>query len=212
MLLDHIFIMTEPGAAIAKELIDIGLVEGTSNTHPGQGTANRRFFLNGFTIEFLYIDDANEAQTGAGKDLKLYQRSRVANASPFGIVVRVPEKTQTPAFPHWLYFPDYFKGVMSFHVGENSEQLEEPLCICMPPQLPKASNIPDELLNSDWTLTQVEIDLPVPHPSPTLQCFEILDGLTLQYNKPHHLALTINDRKSGNEVHLTPRLPVSLFW
>lgn len=212
MLLDHIFIITEPGAAVAKELIEIGLIEGTSNTHPGQGTANRRFFLNGFTIELLYIDNANEAQTGAGKDLNLYQRSQSNSASPFGIVVRVPEQTQKPTFPHWLYFPDYFKGVMSFHVGKNSDQLDEPLCICMPPELPKASNIPAELHNSDWTLTQVEIDMPAIKPSTTLRCFEAIDGLTLNYNKPHHLALTINHGRTGKTVNLSPNLPVNLTW
>jgi hypothetical protein len=40
--LDHFFILTEPGAPQAELLSDFGLVEGTANSHQGQGTANRR--------------------------------------------------------------------------------------------------------------------------------------------------------------------------
>ncbi len=43
--LDHFFILTDPGAPQAELLTEIGLVEGTPNDHPGQGTANRRFFF-----------------------------------------------------------------------------------------------------------------------------------------------------------------------
>lgn len=42
--LDHLFILTGIGAYEAEHLVSFGLVEGTSNTHPGQGTTNRRFF------------------------------------------------------------------------------------------------------------------------------------------------------------------------
>ena len=39
--LDHFFIMTAFGAPAGNKLLDIGLVEGAPNDHPGQGTANR---------------------------------------------------------------------------------------------------------------------------------------------------------------------------
>lgn len=55
MQLDHFFILTSPGAPEADALVQLGLIEGTSNAHPGQGTANRRFFFANTTIEFLYI-------------------------------------------------------------------------------------------------------------------------------------------------------------
>jgi hypothetical protein len=38
---DHLFICTDIGACEADRLVSFGLVEGTSNTHPGQGTASR---------------------------------------------------------------------------------------------------------------------------------------------------------------------------
>ena len=67
IFLDHVFVLTEPGAEIAERLIDIGMVEGSANTHPGQGTSNRRFFLENFTIELAYVSDENEAKNGAGR-------------------------------------------------------------------------------------------------------------------------------------------------
>ena len=44
--LDHVFVNTAPGAPEADQLLSFGLVEGSSNVHPGQGTANRRFFCH----------------------------------------------------------------------------------------------------------------------------------------------------------------------
>jgi hypothetical protein len=53
MQLDHFFILTEKFAPEAKLLTDLGLVEGTSNSHPGQGAANRRFFFANTALELL---------------------------------------------------------------------------------------------------------------------------------------------------------------
>jgi len=49
--LDHVFIITKPDANEAEHLSELGLIEGNNNSQPGQGTSNRRFFLDGFTIE-----------------------------------------------------------------------------------------------------------------------------------------------------------------
>ena len=106
--LDHIFVLTEPGAEVADQLVQMGLVEGTRNNHPGQGTSNRRFFLNNFTIELLYISDATEAKNGAGKNLNLYSRSDDPNLNPFGIISRVTNPGSVPEFRSWEYYPDFF--------------------------------------------------------------------------------------------------------
>ena len=59
---DHCFVLTPPGAALAERIADCGLREGPVNSHPGQGTANRRFFCPGFTLELLYLRDQAEAR------------------------------------------------------------------------------------------------------------------------------------------------------
>lgn len=52
---DHLFICTDVGAGDADQLVSLGLTEGTRNTHPGQGTANRRFFFQA-VIVFLLME------------------------------------------------------------------------------------------------------------------------------------------------------------
>ena len=44
--LDHVFLWTALDVPEADLLVDFGLTEGPSNVHPGQGTANRRFFFH----------------------------------------------------------------------------------------------------------------------------------------------------------------------
>jgi hypothetical protein len=39
--LDHVFVCCAGGAPVAASLTQVSFVEGSSNTHPGQGTANR---------------------------------------------------------------------------------------------------------------------------------------------------------------------------
>jgi hypothetical protein len=101
---DHLFICTELGAPEAEELIAFGLVEGTSNIHPGQGTVNRRFFFHNAMLELLWVHAPAEAKSEVispthlcdrwenrqdGTCLeKFAQRGRPAHATfrcPFGI-------------------------------------------------------------------------------------------------------------------------------
>lgn len=198
--LDHIFILTGPEASAADSLVELGLVEGNANVHPGQGTANRRFFLPDFTIEFLYINDADEAAHGAGKGLGLLSRSLDSSASPFGIVVRVQSADSIPDFPNWQYQPDYFNDDICFHVGENSNHLEEPLCICMPPALAKRATIASEYENPDWHLVKASIDTPVKKPSVVLRQFEAMDRVSINHCKPHRLELRFNNTASNTRL------------
>jgi hypothetical protein len=48
---DHFFVCCAAGAPEAEALTQRGLREGSSNTHPGQGTANRRFFFENLYLE-----------------------------------------------------------------------------------------------------------------------------------------------------------------
>jgi len=210
--LDHVFIITNPMAVEAEHLLAIGLVEGSSNVHPGQGTSNRRFFLEGFTIELLYISDEDEAANGAGKRLGILSRYRDTEASPFGIVVRTTDKDAPPDFPSWQYTPDYFDGKMCFYVGDNSDHTMEPLCICMPPSLPKPKRVEEKYANTDWKLTALEIDVPVKHPSKALEHFAEMDLVQVNFGKPHRMTMTFNHCSAGRSVDLSPTLPLVLEW
>lgn len=49
--IDHLFVCCAPGAPEADTLVGLGFHEGSGNTHPGQGTANRRFFFRNAYLE-----------------------------------------------------------------------------------------------------------------------------------------------------------------
>ncbi|GAB2844953.1 VOC family protein [Pseudoduganella ginsengisoli] len=109
MLIDHFFICVQPGAPEAAALADFGLVEGSANRHPGQGTANRRFFFANAFLELLWLDDAAEAQSEATRPTKLFERLSGEGASPFGICFRPAPGDDSPLpFASWRYQPAYF--------------------------------------------------------------------------------------------------------
>src|ERR1700759_3284416 len=85
--IDHVFICTSAGGSEADQLVAFGLTEGSRNHHPGQGTANRRFFFENAMLELLWVEDAEEARSEAVRRLALWERwsQRNLGASPFGI-------------------------------------------------------------------------------------------------------------------------------
>lgn len=50
-----------------------GLTEGTSNSHPEQGTANRRFFFPNAMLELLWVHDEHEAQSPLVAPTRLWE-------------------------------------------------------------------------------------------------------------------------------------------
>ena len=168
--------------------------------------------MDGFTIELLFVSDPVEAATGAGKRLGILKRSKDRNASPFGIVARVADSKETPAFPNWQYFPDYFPSHMCFYVGDNSDKIEEPLCICMPPSLPIRGGVPDKYANPDWRLTELKLQVPVNEISTTLEQFASMENVTIQPGRTHQMTLMFNDGVGRRSEDLMPELPVIVEW
>ncbi len=106
----HVFICTPVGAPEAEGLLDVGLLEGSPNTHPGQGTANRRFFFERGFLELLWVHDEREAQSPLVAPTKLWDRwaARGRAANPFGICLSSAEGVDSNLpFPTWSYRPDY---------------------------------------------------------------------------------------------------------
>jgi len=207
--LDHLFIITNDAAAIADDCRSLGWVETAPNAHRGQGTANRRFNFQNFKFELLFVNDTNEAAHGAGRDLRILQRSQQPRTSPIGIVTRLAH-SDSPSFPHWRYFPDYFHGKMSFAVGQNSNQLREPLCICMPKELTHLSKTAGNSPNPDWMLTSADIFVPVTDPSPCLRHFAEIENVRIHYGQAHQLTLTFNHGKLNESKQFSPQLPLMI--
>lgn len=130
LALDHVFICCRPGAPEAEALAAIGLVEGSGNVHPGQGTANRRFFFEGGFIELLWVADAAEAQSPLTAPTRLWPRwaGRDAGACPFGVAFS-PSGAEVPAppFPAWRYRPVYLPADKAIWFAEGTPLAEPEL-------------------------------------------------------------------------------------
>jgi hypothetical protein len=108
--LHHVYVCTSVDAPEAKALLDAGLIEGSSNTHPGQGTANRRFFFESGFLELLWVHDPREAQLPLSAATKLWDRwaGRGKTASPFGLCFSSEDGAgSTLPVATWEYRPDY---------------------------------------------------------------------------------------------------------
>jgi hypothetical protein len=108
--LHHVFVCTSVGAPEAEGLLNAGLVEGSSNTHLGQGSANRRFFFESGFLELLWVHDEREAQSALVAPTKLWERwaGRTKATNPFGLCFSSAEGADPVLpFPSWAYRPDY---------------------------------------------------------------------------------------------------------
>jgi len=132
--LDHLFICCAPGAPEGDALVRLGMTEGSPNAHPGQGTANRRFFFNNAFLELLWVSDPVEARNERTRRTRLWERwsGRASNTCPFGLVFRDTE-TGTAAVPFstWEYRPAYLPSGLAIQFA-NEVPLDEPELICLP--------------------------------------------------------------------------------
>src|SRR5262245_501405 len=106
--LNHLFVWTNSGGPEADRLAAFGLTEGEPNTHPGQGTACRRFFFRNAYLELVWDRDAAEAQAEVVRPTGLWPRwcGRSVTASPFGLCLR-PARPGGEGLPFtaWEYRP-----------------------------------------------------------------------------------------------------------
>jgi hypothetical protein len=134
LFLDHLFITCSVGAPEAEVLIERGFVEGSPNVHPGQGTANRRFFFTNFMLELLWVTDPLEAAADAVRCTRLWERwsRRNEDASRLGIVYGgEPAQGAKLPFTTQSYQPAYLPPPMSIEVVQGLT-LAEPALFWIP--------------------------------------------------------------------------------
>lgn len=209
--LDHFFILTDPGASQADRLLDLGLTEGTSNDHPGQGTANRRFFFSNSMLEFLYIQDLDEANDGPASGLNLAERLADPGASPFGLIVRGGSASSDVPFPGWSYFPDYLQSGEYIHVGKNSDVLNEPLCFFLPVSA-TAALTQTVSVEPFSTVTSVKISLPPDEISSTLNTLNKMDQISIRSDSQHLMEVYFGHGINGRKNDFRPELPLIFHW
>lgn len=220
--LDHVFVFTPFGAPLASRLTEAGFLEGSSATHPGQGTANRRFFFNNAYLELIWATSEVELKSPLIQGTKLFERSqwKQTGRSPFGIGLRSTDKNN-PAIPFdsWEYKPPYLPPGMPIYIAENMDYEQEPLVFLFPPAVrpddkPIESREPLHHLNSTANITQVLMTLPQTGRvlSPVARNLSNL-GLATFIDGPEYLMeLFLDNRKQGQSLDFRPDLPLVIHW
>ncbi len=191
--LDHVFICCDVDAPEAGALTRLGLVEGSRNTHSGQGTANRFFFRGGF-VELLWVADAAEAQGERTAPTRLWPRwsQRNSGSCPFGIAFSpAGSAVVAPTFDAWDYTPAYLPPgkVIRFARGT---RLQEP-----------------ELFYLAWPSAKAATaSQPVDHAVPLLALTSVSVGLPTSVNRSPGLQAAVASGLVG--LHASPRYQVRL--
>ena len=215
--LDHVFVCCAEGAPEADRLTRLGLAEGSSNTHPGQGTASRRFFFENAYLELFWVTDAREAQSELAAPTRLWSRwsQREAGASPFAVIIRPgDDEDAPPPFPSWAYHPPYLPPHLAIHVAEGTP-LSEPAFFYLgfargAAQMqapPRAHGL------GVRGISAVEIGRPRAAP-PSAAAQFVQDAGLVQFveSERHRMTITFDDAPRGEAADLHPDLPLVLRW
>lgn len=218
--LDHLFVCTAVGAPEAEHLITFGLTEGASNVHPGQGTANHRFFFHNAMLELLWVHDAAEAQSEPIRRTQLWERwsGRNSEASPFGICLRPAgvESADVP-FPAWEYRPPYLRDSAVIHVGEDTP-ITEPLWFYVdvarrPDSKQVAKRQPMKHPIGFQEVTGVRLTSPAVQPLSAVARTVLRSGLvSVRPGSEHLLELSFAGSQQGHDVDFRPFLPLVFHW
>lgn len=184
-VLDHLILLCSEQAPEAEELVRLGLTEGSRNTHPGQGTANRRFFFSNVYLELLWLSNLAELESAPVRRIGLAERwlGRRAESCPFGVVLRpaTPENIRPP-FSSWAYRPAYLAPGLAINVAEGVP-ICEPLILHLGfsgTRRPQAAEATDHGLGVK-RITGVSIEAPISGPfSQGAKVIERLGILSLQ--------------------------------
>ncbi|KQQ62414.1 glyoxalase-like domain protein [Pseudomonas sp. Leaf127] len=214
MEIDHIFVCVKDENHGAEALKSLGLVEGTPNVHPGQGTANRRFFLRNAFIELLYLTDESEAQSDLTAPTRLFERLTCAEgaAAPFGICFRPSIAGEKPMFPVWAYRPVYLPAALSVDVGH--APVSEPMWFFLsfakrPDEAPRERAQPLEHPNGFRDITFVRVTTPSRQVfSTAANCANQLKGFEMVQGDEHLIELEIDHGASAQTIDLRPELPM----
>ncbi|HEX4971470.1 MAG TPA: VOC family protein [Steroidobacteraceae bacterium] len=218
---DHVFVSASVDAPEAQRLIDLGLIEGSSIRHPGQGTANRRFFFANAMLELIWVENEPEARSEAepARRLHLWERwsGRDGAACPFGVCLRPSEgQSDVAPFPAWVYRPAY--SPVGLPVANNSTVDSEPLVFYIPvhrrmDSAPADQRQPFVHKLPIRELTAVRIFAPAAAtPSPAMLAALESGAFSFQPAARALLELGFDGERRGQRADLRPALPLVLLW
>jgi hypothetical protein len=219
--LDHLFICTTIDAPEAEQLVSFGLTEGTPSVHPGQGTANRRFFFRNFMLELLWIHNPEEARSEPIQPVHLWERwaDRNRGACPFGFCLR---STAHPVgilpFSTWEYRPPYLPASLNIPVATNAAVLTEPMLFYLafgqrPDTYPAEKYQPLEHAAGLREVTRAELVTPYADSlSPELKAIVNVHLIRLRLGAEYLVELGFDGELQGQQIDCRPLLPFIWRW
>lgn len=218
MELDHVLICAPVGASAADRLLEAGFIEGTPNRHPGQGTANRRFFFYNAFLEFIWVEDENEAQTDLVAPTRLWQRWnwRETGFSPFGICLRLGGDQAVP-FEALDYSPPYLPTGASIPIATATTDSEPMIFVntmsTRPADLPDDARQPLDHPNGARQISHVRIGSPAStEASEPVLLLSRAGFVSLGQSREHLIEISFDEKRQGQSLDLKPDLPVVLHW
>lgn len=215
--LDHVFILCAVDAPEASALSGLGLQEGPANTHPGQGTACRRFVFRNAYLELLWVRDEREARSESVLRTRLWERwsLRGQGAWPFGIVLRPAGNacTDRAPFPTWPYVPSYLPAGLAIDVAVDTP-LHEPAFFYLGFQRGRALGLqPVADGIAAPAITDVTIGIPALGPqSVAARSAETSRVLSFNRSTEYVLGLTFDGAIAGRTADLRPDVPLLVHW
>jgi hypothetical protein len=217
MELDHVFILCDQGAPEAEALLRLGIREGAGNTHPGQGTACRRFFFVNAYLELLWVDDPAEAGSEPAKRTRLLDRwaLRRAGACPFGVILRssIDSAEARPPFPTWSYRPPYMPAGFAIDIADDTP-LAEPVVFHMVVQRSRRRSSKQPIDHGPPLRTVSRVTIEGPFPSERSAARRALEGagaVAFADAPAHRLTLDFSAVPEAI-ADLRPGLPLVLRW
>jgi hypothetical protein len=218
VVVDHVFICTAIGAPGADRLRQFGLVEGSPNQHPGQGTACRRFFFRNAMLELLWVEDIAEVRSEQTRRTKLWERWSEAGraTSPFGIVLRPAPGTQEACpFPSWEYRPPSMPALV-LHIAEGTG-LEEPMWCYReagraPAETPPERRQPLDHSSGLRDISGVGIGCPLLERTSLTLAMTHAGVITSHTGTDHLLELLFDSSRQSNCMDFRPDLPLVFRW
>lgn len=215
MEIDHIFLRAQRDGPEGDALRAFGLAEGSGNCHPGQGTANRRFFFENAFLELLWIEDEAEVRSAATAPTRLVERLHAdgAGVSPFGVCFRPSSGQDRAPFPTWPYAPDYLPAGMTIGIGRDVP-LAEPMWFFFAQGMPPAAapierRQPLRHPAGLSRLTAVAITVPGAgvRSAPAMAALES-GRVAIAPGEAHGMTLTFDDGGTGRHHDFRPALPL----
>jgi hypothetical protein len=217
--LDHLFVWVSPGGPEADRLVAFGLNEGPPNTHPGQGTACRRFFFRNAYLEVLWACDEAELQSEAIRLTGLWERcsGRASGASPFGLAVRSVRPGGEAPFPCWDYRPPYMPPGQAIPVAQGVPECEPWWFYIRGGQRPddpgRPKPMPLEHSVGFREITRIRFTGPgLGSPSEAARAVLAACPVTLTEGTEHLAEITFDGGGQGQGADFRPSLPLVFRW